>query len=421
MDKVYQNALFVVSAVSSSSGSEPFLGLDASTHRHYYGAVDLESTYENGPHSQDIGVVFKARRFEWQLHPNFIEGPLEYRAWAYQEQYCATRMMSFTAKEAKWRCVSTTSCECWGKLEPRYTTDPLTWNSQQQGAEQENILSEWRFIVFEFSRRDLTYSSDRLPALAGIASRFHTLLKSRYIGGIWERELPFALGWYRIFWNLYRPTSGGTPTWSWASMQGSCWRLWIPLYARSPQTDLHMQSKVDILQVDYSPRTSNMFGAVQLGSSIKLHGRIVEASMESDIDGHACVRKEDFVRQLVLLDCQTSKSTPIGGLIQGNAVDKLNQQPTARLHSTVYCLLLYTGSCQGETQPCVLILGKVSDVDSTCYQRLGIGCSPFKGAEERILGVRVPYFQGEEHEIFGRWEQWETWFEGVEPELIKII
>lgn len=440
MGKIYQNALFVVAAVSSSSGAEPFLGSDAPNVRYYHCAVDLASTDQHRPHSHDFRALPKARRFGMELYPGTVMGPLEQRAWAFQEEICATRMMSFTRWETKWKCGSAIGCECLGKLEKRRDFNLFGQDSQQQGTAKENSLSEWRRIVVAYSRRDLTYTSDRLPALAGIASKFHNLLESNYVGGTWEMDLPFSLGWHRTFWNPCRTMGEGAPTWSWASMQGACWWLWRHFLYDEPGTDPEIHSRVDLIQVDCSPRTSNAFGAVQIGSFIKLHGRIVEATMESDNDGHACVQRKGFIRQLVLLDCQvetsldhmhlkkyghtqrsSSRSTLLDRGIENNASDEDGGQLSATIHGIVYCLLLYTGTRQVETRPCVLILGRASNSDDACYQRLGIGCSPFNGSGRVLMDKKTPFFKGAEGEVFGAWEEWETWFEDVEPQSIKIV
>jgi hypothetical protein len=57
-------------------------------------------------------------------------------------------------------------------------------------------LRFWDTLLNDYSNRALTYESDRLPALAGLASKIQQLLNSRYMAGIWECDLQ-GLMWVR--------------------------------------------------------------------------------------------------------------------------------------------------------------------------------------------------------------------------------
>lgn len=223
MDKIYDNAIFVAAAVSSSASFVPFLGTDAPTDRYLYRAVDIElATTEDGQ-NRDLAPIIKARKQSPELSPGWVTGPLEERAWAFQERYCAVRIVSFTALEVKWQCETSVGCECLGGLKDQ---------DHKPGSSGDDTLAasrEWREVCAKYSSRDLTYNSDRLSALAGIASRFHHRLRSNYIAGLWELELPFNLGWYRReltdspihSYPIFPSMSNGVPTWSWASNFGT--------------------------------------------------------------------------------------------------------------------------------------------------------------------------------------------------------
>jgi hypothetical protein len=73
-----------------------------------------------------------------------------------------------------------------------------------------------------------------LPAIAGIASRFHDRLGSNYLVGLWEKELPYSLSWYRRDLTdspvgtplIPLAMNNGIPTWSWAFSYLECHWLW---------------------------------------------------------------------------------------------------------------------------------------------------------------------------------------------------
>jgi hypothetical protein len=79
-------------------------------------------------------------------------------------------------------------------------------------------------IVTEFTRRELTFTSDKLPALAGLASLFDKTLNATYLAGIWRMD-PFI--WEAIPWSTGPYLAGnllpkpGPPSWSWASIDGT--------------------------------------------------------------------------------------------------------------------------------------------------------------------------------------------------------
>ena len=53
---------------------------------------------------------------------------------------------------------------------------------------------QWRKMVEAYTRKRLTYESDLLPALSGIANRIYD--RGRYLGGVWESVLSDQLAWY---------------------------------------------------------------------------------------------------------------------------------------------------------------------------------------------------------------------------------
>jgi hypothetical protein len=73
---------------------------------------------------------------------------------------------------------------------------------------------------------DLTFYSDYLPALAGVARQYGEAngdVLGRYAAGLWENTLPLGMLWYVIGgYDIQRPLHSGTPTWSWASTIATC-------------------------------------------------------------------------------------------------------------------------------------------------------------------------------------------------------
>ncbi|KAH6708813.1 hypothetical protein BKA61DRAFT_128196 [Leptodontidium sp. MPI-SDFR-AT-0119] len=77
----------------------------------------------------------------------------------------------------------------------------------------------WKGVIEEYTARDITKHSDRLIALSGIADEYQSRFGYRYLAGIWENDLPYALSWYAYAGGAL-PDTYIAPSWSWASIVG---------------------------------------------------------------------------------------------------------------------------------------------------------------------------------------------------------
>lgn len=130
----------------------------------------------------------------------------------------------------------------------------------------------WPDIVREYCATSLTFQSDKLVALSGIAKFLHSLYPTTYddyYAGLWRRDLERQMFWTagvrdvsglgRLKGTLKpRPEGNTAPTWSWASTDG-------PVYIR----DLGQMSRVRMAfrveDVSVKPRGDDVFGQVEGG------------------------------------------------------------------------------------------------------------------------------------------------------------
>jgi hypothetical protein len=59
-----------------------------------------------------------------------------------------------------------------------------------QSQELRAALTRWNNIVNEFTKQLLTFQTDRLAAIAGIAKRYQSSFQANYLAGIWESTIP---------------------------------------------------------------------------------------------------------------------------------------------------------------------------------------------------------------------------------------
>jgi hypothetical protein len=167
---------------------------------------------ENGQRS---GRTFNDPETEW---------PLISRAWVYQEQWLSPRMVHFTQHELIWQCRTLSTCEC-GLLDDVAVNDVGLFSLDRSGY---NPTSEndWGQIVKSYSARAVTVPTDRLPALAGVATEFAKGQRRKdppcddyYLCGHWRLSIKHTFFWVLTAPVIRRP-SVRLPSWSWASVTG---------------------------------------------------------------------------------------------------------------------------------------------------------------------------------------------------------
>jgi hypothetical protein len=152
-------------------------------------------------------------------------------------------------------------------------------------ATRQTIYYMWYEAVTTYSDRQLTFASDKLPALAGIASRVHTITKDKYLAGHWRRELERSLFWrrYMMYW-VSRPQNGRVkeyraPSWSWASITGNFYFKFPDI---SPGTDT--PTPIEILESETTVDGNNPFGRVT-GGKIVMMASIIRGSWVESGEG----------------------------------------------------------------------------------------------------------------------------------------
>jgi len=85
----------------------------------------------------------------------------------------------------------------------------------------------WMDIVKSYTTKDMTFETDILVAISGIAKKLSSHLQGDYLAGLWQQHLPFQLLWHAETFDgrlgRTRPVKYYAPTWSWASVCTSVW------------------------------------------------------------------------------------------------------------------------------------------------------------------------------------------------------
>lgn len=265
MHRIYSGAVLNLSATSAMSGAE---GMIATRKPASIAPIVLEmdSTPPDGKSGKMI--LF---RDNW---PSEVDkGPVNQRAWVFQERMLATRVLHFTFTQIYWECNSCTASE----VHPRYDPEVYSPSVAMRGPRKRNLRmctpspadfpGLWQELLQRYSKTDISFSTDRLVAISAIA---RTICESAglragdYYAGIWAPFLPRAM-----LWTLEspgrRPPTFVAPTWSWASVEG-----------RSLARNIHDGVDADavvVVAIATTLKSEDQFGQVTAGAA-RLRGSV---------------------------------------------------------------------------------------------------------------------------------------------------
>ncbi|KAG9224592.1 hypothetical protein CCMSSC00406_0002257 [Pleurotus cornucopiae] len=248
MAHIYSHAYLTIVAASANKASAGFLETGA-----------FMGPYKDNPrlpfHCRDgrLGCVrlFDHLDMKWDEH-HVVNGPIEYRAWCFQESVLSPRKLVYGSDALKYYCQTSqvflgdvVGQASWNRasrlaqgpdpdsnllLPGDDVPDVSNWSSK----EWEKLRHTWDWMVRTYTSRSLTYDEDKLNAFAAVAEVFGRIWGSRagrYIAGIWENFLLQDLLWRRDPLLTTLTTSRRLPeillpSWSWASMNGPCTSEW---------------------------------------------------------------------------------------------------------------------------------------------------------------------------------------------------
>ncbi|KAI9692181.1 MAG: hypothetical protein M1822_006411 [Bathelium mastoideum] len=314
MGTTYSNALLVISATASKNGDGGiFLERPAYTtitgtglnHASFQVFARLLCDHDAFTHSHEHYYDPNTRYSE--IERIVLTSPLFGRAWCFQERVLGTKVIHFAKDEIVFECLAGSNCECGflaGFEDP--ATNPArrflacdfcdsedsTSDNQDQssspyanrrpstglalGTKKRYIVPfrfrEWYDFVSEYAQKSTTRSSDRLPALAGLAEQWSASETGPYLAGLWRNDLFRGLLW--VAYGPDRNTSQDyiAPTWSWANMQSTI--FWLSIGKKRPIYFID----IDVHKTAVVPKGLNRFGEVA-GGWLFLTGIVAEATL----------------------------------------------------------------------------------------------------------------------------------------------
>ncbi|XPS92120.1 hypothetical protein M3J09_001526 [Ascochyta lentis] len=185
---------------------------------------------------------------------------LKYRGWAFQELLLSPRVLHFTSTAMAFECDTCTVLERGPGSDSLFGFDAGRKRLIHRASNAcENIYIKyydpWLHIVQSYSQLQLTYTTDRLPALSGIACLVASQTADDYVAGLWRKDIVAGLLWY-----VWPPQSViatyVAPSWSWASTTA--------VWTFDPSRRRFL--KLDVIDVHAQLSTSNPYGEISAGS-----------------------------------------------------------------------------------------------------------------------------------------------------------
>jgi hypothetical protein len=320
-----------------------------------------------------------------------MEGPLNKRGWVLQERYLSRRTVHFTSDRLFWECRQTTLEE---GLTNANSPDWLPMREFHLSSLQEKIKTPadmhrlgdgWRLVIEYYARTQLTYTSDRLPALAGLAKAWAKASNDRYIAGCWQNSIPLHLLWTPPeYEHAASIEPAQRPSWSWVSFGGPV--RYHGIWDSSSMVNL----LEDIVVTINGSTTANIYVGIQ-EAFLTLTGRVKATIFNGDL-AHQWGQVEFWSMTLDDKDYVYKKAI-------FDRVPKFNEMVP----------MLQLCRCENATERAeyVMLLEPLEEHD--CFQRIGFGII----TQELLQLQEGPLGDGAD-------SQMESWFDDAPSVRIRI-
>lgn len=280
MAQIYSNSYCNIAAAHASNGT---YGCFISREPDLVKPLKIDLRW--GPHQ---GIHYAVQRYYWRQ--KVLETPLNRRAWVCQERFLAPRNLFFGETQLYWECDEVAASEQFpfGLPSTAMKSNPKGIVPHIDGARIRKELcmmaaptldafSVWSRIVGRYTTGQLTYQTDKLVALSGLAVEMHKHIQSQYLAGMWRKHLAYQLLWKvrEIQWvvNRSRIDTYVAPSWSWASVNGhieNACDIWYP-------DDREILIEIVDVKVEVVSKDSP-FGQVKSGF-LRIRGNLAQAGV----------------------------------------------------------------------------------------------------------------------------------------------
>lgn len=276
MGSIYFHSYVTIGATSSRDSTDPLAMVP-------FQCIPIEFVEED--RYEFVNMSTRGGDLTWPLH---------HRGWAYQEILLPARYLDFDSNGLNLHCCNGTTrapdslslspytfwsedynrdyFREWGQHTSSQSfrqpwtfrwlwTQVLRGNGKDVNGKTIQMWQAWQEVVMMYTNRRLTYSTDRLPALGGLAAEYKRRSGpgEAYYAGLWKNSFIQLLSW-KVGLRGDEPTSVlKGPSWSWASIDG------IIDYGQNYSFMEIGQLHAEVKDASVKRRDSNPFGEVESG------------------------------------------------------------------------------------------------------------------------------------------------------------
>jgi hypothetical protein len=226
MAAVYGNASLTICAQLAPHGKHGFLRDREAIHSPAFGEHEKFSLQ-----TRDEGWV------------NILANPLNDRGWTHQERFISPRKLHYLREQLAWECPRAIYLEEYrGNYRPGTHFSVTLFKDFHESIANTKLrkqhfpievtrdsmfrVFDWNHCVEEWSVRQFTYITDKLPSLSGLASAAAAPDLGSYLAGLWEHCLFISMGYFPAeFQSTHNSTTYRGPSWSWPSWDASALHL----------------------------------------------------------------------------------------------------------------------------------------------------------------------------------------------------
>lgn len=382
MAAVYENSFLTIAATSSTNceggcdiGSREAVVIEGMT------PLSFATRYEGSEPGSGQKIKLKRTRTPWRKQS--MRPALHTRGWALQEASLSRRILHMADHHMIWQCRQRFDQEVIdlrlsgmaGDAFRQYgflwnarigtTDDPYWRGTEYLVKDSTDLLNDmWWTIVKSYARREFTYPSDRLPALAGMVEYYSRKLQDASLLGLWKNTIAFDLAW-----SVYRgelPLERTLPTWTWLSSPGFLGPTYHYPAVMKPIT-------LDGWNIEWErqPYVSKLLrGTLQVSSKV----------LETDLRNSVCSYK-DIQPKLLELCAQVHPPIPVEFDVHYRS-DILQAYKTEHNLQLTFMLLYIWSDSMGRKTKAVFLALLPSPSDPSMYVRIGAGSIEYGWPEQ---------------------------------------
>jgi hypothetical protein len=216
MGSIYSNSILNLSAIDSADGDGGcFFRREA--RKVYCWKLNLKD--EQRPMDSQVSKLWLCCPEEFVVK-HWGGNVLSARAWVCQERCLAPRSLSFGQGELIWQCREHLASEALpnGFDDGAVTIPGILSGLREPELSVHRLLEVWGSIVSDYSKGKLTYWSDKLVAISGIARLVTQQWDVEYLAGLWREYMVRQLVWFTLVASVSPTDQYQAPSWSWAAI-----------------------------------------------------------------------------------------------------------------------------------------------------------------------------------------------------------